>query len=642
MEMFTPSLDWGSEVLGSLRWVAKAWLISAVATTTVLALVARFTTWGRQFWRTTGAYFVGRQSIPVWALLGVLLLSVLVSVRMDVLFSYYANDQFTALQVAFEGGGAGDDAVRASGVRGFWRSIAIFLVLVTADIVRTVGDVYLMQMFIVRWRVWLTRRLTGDWLDGGAYYRGRFLDAPIDNPDQRIQQDVDVFTTGTGPETNTPTVGTAQTLLFGSVYAVVSVVSFTPILWNLAGPWTILGITVPKALFWMALLYVAVTTVVAIWIGRPIIGLSFRNESTNAAFRYALVRVRDAAESIGFYRGERVERVTLAERFARVIANYRRLVVRGVAFLGWNRSVSQLIDPLPLIVQAPRLFAGELSLGDVTQSSSAFASVASSLSFFRAVYDAFAGYRAAIIRLDGLVTANEAARALPRLTVEASDDGVELADVTVTSPTGMRLADDLELVLPRGDSLVITGRSGTGKTTLLRSIAQLWPHATGTVRLPGDGPDSAGSMFLSQLPYAPLGELRDVVCYPAARDAYGDDAIRDALRAVTLGHLAGRLDDRAEWSFVLSPGEQQRIAFARVLLAAPRAVFLDEATSALDEGQEFELYETLRRRLPDCVVVSVGHRPAVERHHRRRLELLGDGAWNLTSLSPVTDPGEQT
>ncbi len=635
MEMFTQSLDWGNEIAASLIWVAKGWTISALSAVVVLALVARFTTWGRQFWHVTGSYFTGRASVPVWALLGVLLLSVMISVRMDVLFSYYANDQFSALQTAFEGAGAGNDAVRDSGIAGFWTSIVIFVLLVTADLTRTLLDLYLMQYFIIRWRVWLTDRLTDDWLEDRAYYRGRFLaafgGAPIDNPDQRIQQDIDVFTTGTGPETNTPTVGTSQTLLFGTVYSFVSVVAFTPILWNLAGPLTLLGVTVPKALFWFALLYVAVTTVVAIWIGRPIIRLTFRNELTNAAFRYALVRVRDAAEAVGFYRGERTERATLAELFARVIANYRRLVLRGVAFLGWNRSVSQLVDPLPLIVQAPRLFAGELTLGDVTQSSSAFASVQNSLSFFRAVYDAFAGYRAAIIRLDGLVTANEQSRALPRLAVEVSGAGVEFADLEVSAPDGELLVDDLDVALAPGDSLVITGRSGTGKTTLLRSLAQMWPYTAGTVRLPADG----DAMFLSQLPYAPLGDLRAVVCYPSARDAFGDAEIGEALDAVTLSHLTGRLDEEADWSKVLSPGEQQRVAFARVLLAKPRAVFLDESTSALDEGQEYALYAAVRRELPECVVVSVSHRPSLERHHRRRLELLGDGEWRLSPLADV-------
>jgi vitamin B12/bleomycin/antimicrobial peptide transport system ATP-binding/permease protein len=644
MEMFTPSLDWGNEIAASLLWVAKAWAISAVSMVAVLALLARFTTWGRQFWRITGGYFTGRQSITVWALLGVLLLSVMVSVRMDILFSFYANDQFSALQTAFEGAASDDDAVRDSGIRGFWTSIVIFGLLVVAHLTRTLLDLYLMQHFIIRWRVWLTHRLTDDWLGGRAYYGGRFLarfdGEPVDNPDQRIQQDVDIFTTGTGPETNTPTVGTSHTLVFGTVYSIVSVVSFTPILWNLAGPLTILGLTVPKALFWMALLYVLVATIVAFWIGRPIIALSFRNEFTNAAFRYALVRLRDAAEAVGFYRGEAAERATLSERFAAIIANYRRFVRRGVAFLGWNMSMSQIIDPLPLVVQAPRLFAGEIKLGDVTQSSSAFRSVVDSLSWFRAVYDSFASYRAAIIRLDGLVTANEQARRLPRLGTAASTDGrVECDDVAVRTPAGDPIVDGLDVALARGESLVITGSSGTGKTTLLRSLALMWPYASGTVRLPSvGGTEAAGddTMFLSQLPYAPLGTLRAVICYPSGPDAFADNEIRDALDAVTLGHLATRLDEEADWSKVLSPGEQQRVAFARVLLAKPGAVFLDESTSALDEGQEFALYTALRRRLPDCVVVSVTHRGSVEQHHSHRLELLGDGQWRLEPLAATT------
>ena len=631
MEMFTPSLDWGNEVVASLIWVAKAWVISAVVMIAVLAVLARFTIWGRQYWRITGPYFVGRQSIPVWTMVGVLLLSVMVSVRMDVLFSYYGNDQYSALQVAFEGASAGDDVVRDSGIRGFWFSILVFGLLVVAYLAQTLLDVYLMQFFIIRWRVWLTDRLTGDWLDGRAYYRARFLDGDqVDNPDQRIQQDVDVFTTGTGPETNTPTVGTSTTLLFGAVYSIVSVVAFTPILWNLAGPLTFLGVTVPKALFWIVLLFVAGATAVSFWIGRPIIRLSFRNELTNAAFRYALVRVRDAAEAVGFSRGERVERRGLSERFGRIIVNYRALVWRGVAFLGWNKAMSQIVDPLPLIVQAPRLFAGQINLGDVSQSSSAFRSVQASLSFFRAVYDSFAAYRATIIRLDGLLTANERARALGTLAVGVSaGGGVEIDDVAVLSPTGESLVDGLAVRLAAGGSLVITGRSGTGKTTLLRSLAELWPYASGTVRYP----TTAGAMFLPQLPYAPLGDLRTVVCYPAVPESLEDHEIRSALDDVTLGHLGLRLDEVADWSKVLSPGEQQRVAFARVLLNAPSAVFLDESTSALDEGQEFALYRRLRERLPDCIVVSVSHRSTVEQHHDDRLELLGAGEWRLAATA---------
>ncbi len=267
-------------------------------------------------------------------------------------------------------------------------------------------------------------------------------------------------------------------------------------------------------------------------------------------------------------------------------------------------------------------------LGDVQQSSSAFLRVHDSLAFFRNVYDAFAGYRAAIIRLDGLITANETARELPSLTAEPSTDGsLELDDVEVRTPAGTRLIDPLDLRLDPGESLVITGTSGSGKTTLLRSLAQLWPFTSGTLRRPQDD-----TMFLSQLPYMPLGDLRGAICYPADAGTYSDDAIALVLETVSLGHLSGRLDEVADWAKILSPGEQQRVAFARVLLSKPKVVFLDEATSALDEGQEFALYRALRTRLPDCIVVSVSHRPSLEQHHDQRLELLGDGAWRLAAV----------
>ena len=495
METFTPSLDWGDELIASALWVTKAWAIAAVGMVVVLALVGRFTVWGRQFWRITGDYFKGRESIPVWGLLGVLLLSVMIDVRLAVLFSYQSNDQYSALQAAFQGQGSAKDAA----ITGFWFAILVLAGLIVADIARTLFDTYLTQRFIIRWRVWLTRRVTRDWLDGDVYYRGRFVDEPIDNPDQRIQQDVDIFTAGTGPGTNTPTVNTAQTLVFGTVFNMVSAVSFAPILWNLAGPLTLFGFTVPKALFWGALVYVFFTTVVAFWIGRPLIRLSFNNELTNAAFRYALVRLRDAGEAVGLYRGEWAERNQLISRFSAIIENYRAYVRRSITFLGWNRSMNQIVDPLPTIVQAPRLLDGQIQFGDLTQSSRAFVQLQSSLSYFRSVYASFAGYRAAILRLDGLITVNETARELPSLTALPSVDGsVELDDVEVRTPAGVRLVDPLDMRLDPGESLVITGSSGAGKTTLLRSLAQLWPFTSGTLRHPEND-----TMFLPQTPVCP-------------------------------------------------------------------------------------------------------------------------------------------
>ncbi|MBV8789794.1 MAG: ABC transporter ATP-binding protein/permease [Mycobacterium sp.] len=635
-KLFKPSIDWSAAPMESLRWVAIAWVVAAVVLFGVLVAFRYLTPWGRQFWRITRGYFVGPSSIRVWLMLGVLLLSVLLSVRLTVLLSYQGNDLYTGVQKAVQGIAANDARVKESGIHGFWMSILIFSVLATLYVVRFMVDIYLTQRFIIAWRMWLTAHLTDDWLAGRAYYRDLFIDNTIDNPDQRIQQDVDIFTANAGATPNVPSNGTGSTLLFGAVNAVASVISFAAILWNLSGNLDVFGVNLPRAMFWTVLVYVLIATLVAVWLGHPLIWLSFNNEKLNAAFRYALVRLRDAAEAVGFYRGERVERAQLWRRFTPIIDNYRKFVRRTIIFNGWNWSVSQAIVPLPWVIQAPRLFNGQIDFGDVGQSATAFGNIHDSLSFFRNNYDAFAAFRAAILRLHGLVDANTRGRALPTMLVKASEESaVELRDVEVRTPAGDRLIDPLDVQLAEGDSLVITGRSGAGKTTLLRSLAELWPYASGTLCRP-DG-DNA-TMFLSQLPYVPLGSLRTVVSYPNSPDAIADDELREVLDKVALAPLIGRLDEEQDWVRVLSPGEQQRVAFARILLTKPKAVFLDEATSALDEGLEFALYQLLRSELPDCVVVSVSHRPTVEQHHDQELELLGGGPWRLGPIEENKQP----
>ena len=627
MEPYKPSLDWGNELVPSLLWILKAWAISAALTLIVLVLLARFTVWGRQYWRVTGDYFTGRSAVKLWVWLGVLLLSVMISVRISVLLSYFSNDLYTSLQVAFEATSANEEVMRADAIRGFWNALIIFGILATIYISQVMLDIYLTQRFIIRWRTWLTDRLTGDWLGDRAYYRGRFTDSKTDNPDQRIQADVDIFTTGTGGSPNSPTVGTGAMLLFGAISSVSTVVAFIPILWNLSFDVTVFGVTLPKALFWVAFVYVFFATVVAFWIGRPLIRLSFRNELTNAAFRYALVRLRDAAEAVGFYRGETTERGLLRTRYDNIITNYRAYVRRTLQFTGWNLGMSQIITPLPLIVQAPNLFSGKMDFGDVTQSASAFSNISDSLSFFRNAYDQFAAYRASIIRLHGLVEANHLAREMPSLeTVDSSDGSFELRAVEVRTPSGSQLVDPLDLRLEPGDSMVVTGRSGTGKTTLLRSLAQMWPYTSGTVQRPVTGHET---MFLSQMPYVPLGDLRTVVSYPAKSGEISDEDLQQVLTKVALPHLANRLNVEEDWAKVLSPGEQQRVAFARILLTRPKVALLDEATSALDEGLERVVYDLVRTELPDTVLISVSHRPTIDRYHQQHLELLGDGAWRL-------------
>ena len=520
-----PSIDWGNQLIASTWWVLEAWTVSAICVAAVAALLFRYSRSAKRFWRVTGDYFTGAASLPVWLTLAVLLLSVILEVRLAVLLSYYNNDIYSALQVAFQGAGAHNAAQRNSGVHGFWVAIAIFCILAVIHIGRMLFDTYLTQQFIIRWRMWLTDRLTGDWLTERAYYRNRFTEFAVGNPDQRIQQDIDMFTTGVGTGPNVPTYYSQSMLLFGAINAVASVASFTVILWRLSGPLTLFGVEIPKALFWIVIAYVVTATVIAFRIGHPLIRLSYLNEQTNAAFRYALVRLRDAAEAVAFYRGERAERDQLDKRFNAVISNYRRYVRRTLRLIGWNYTVTETILPLPFLLQAPRLFAGNIRLGDVTQSAGAFGKIESGLSFFRNAYSQFASYNAVIIRLDGLVEANERAREMTLLSSEPSPDGcVQLNRVEVRTPSGDRLIDPLDLRLERGESMVITGSSGSGKTTLLRSLAEIWPATTGSWSRPAG---RHATMFVSQLPYLPLGDLRTVVSYPARS---GDDRRRSAAR----------------------------------------------------------------------------------------------------------------
>ncbi|MCH9666290.1 MAG: ABC transporter ATP-binding protein/permease [Actinomycetia bacterium] len=632
MELFAPTLDWRSEVWTSLWWIAQGWGYAAVATLVAVTLIARYTTWGRQFWRITRGYFTGPDSVVVWLWLAGMLLLVILSVRLSVLFSFQGNDMMTSFQVIASGVGAGDDAVRESGRDGFWMSMTVFAVLAVINVSTIMIDLLVTQRFMLRWRTWLTDQLTGDWLDGKAYYRARFIDDTIDNPDQRIQMDIDIFTAGVGALPNTPNNTSGSTLLFGAVSSITAMVSFTAILWNLSGPVTLpfVGLELPKAMFWIGLVYILFATVVAFWIGRPIITLAFNNEKFNAVFRYALVRLRDAAEAVAFYRGEIAERTGLRRRFAPIVENYKKYVNRMAAFFGWNLSITQAQELIPYVVQFSRFYNGEITLGQLSQTASAFREILSGLSFFRNAYDNFAGWRAAIIRLHGLVIANEEGRALPSVSAEDSVGGrVELDDIEVRTPGGRQLIEPLDLSLEPGDALVITGASGTGKTTLLRSLGRLWPFASGSVRYPIE--DNA-TMFLSQMPYVPLGDLRTVVTYPNESGTITDEDLRAVLDEVALPHLTDRLDEEQDWAKVLSPGEQQRVAFARILLTRPRAVFLDESTSALDEGLELILYRLVRTQLPDTILVSVSHRSTVEQHHTRQLQLLGEGRWYLGNV----------
>ncbi|MGW4767426.1 ABC transporter ATP-binding protein/permease [Nocardia sp. NPDC004278] len=612
------SRDWSDELAGSARWLLIAFPITAVVFLLVAALLLRITVWGRHFRIVTGAFFTGSAALRSIPLVAVLMLSAILSVRVQVLLSYQGNDMFSALQRAAQAMGRRDGPGLDAAQNAFWHSLAIFALLASVEVLRTQLDFYLGQVFEIGWRRWLTDHLTETWIGDRAFYRTRFIDHPIDNPDQRIQQDVGDM------------IASARTLSLGAVTAVVSVVSFSEILWHLSEPLYLFGVEIPRAMVFLVFVYVLVATAVAFWLGRPLIGLGFRYQAVTADFRYALVRLRENAERIAFYRGGGAESMGLRTLFAEVLRVYYRLVLFTTRFIGWNEAATETAKVFPWLIQAPHFFVGTLTLGDVNQTGSAFGQIQESLSFFRNSYSQFAAFRATMLRLYGLVEASAQSRELPTIGVRALDGSVELTKVDVSKPDGVVLIEELNLRLRSGDAVVVKGLSGTGKTTLLRAIAEMWPYTSGVV----GRPEASGTLFLSQLPYIPLGDLRTAVTYPAAPESAPDAELSAALTKVQLGHLATRLDEEADWANILSPGEQQRLAFARIILIRPEAAFLDEATSAVDEGLEFALYTLIRTELPDIILFSTAHRTTVDQHHTARLELTGGGGWLFAPNQP--------
>ena len=485
-----------------------------------------------------------------------------------------------------------------------------FCVLAALYMVIAVYRTYLNQWLRIRWRRWMTERFLGEWLGEHAYWRislvaDRGDGYGTDNPDQRIADDLNDFT------------GDTLSLGLGLLSSIVSLFSFVAILWSLSGPLTLLGITIPGYMVWLALVYAAFGTTFTHLVGRPLAALSFRQQRVEADFRFALARLRENMEGVALLAGEATEHQALSGRFAAVIANWWQIMHRTKLLNAVTAGYGQISVIFPIIIAAPRYFAGDIPLGALTQTASAFGHVESSLSWFVNAYVSLAGWRATVERLAAFHRAIVTARAVTsgvRIEDGTADDYV-LHEVKVVLPDGQELLEVRDLSLAMGQSAMISGRSGLGKSTLFRAIAGIWPFGCGRVRRPA----AVTSMFLPQRPYIPLGTLRHAVAYPSAAATHEDATVRDALRAVGLGHLEPRLDAEEPWTQRLSAGEQQRLALARALLAKPGWLFLDEATASLDADAEAELYALLKRRLPGSTMVSISHRAAVAAQHERRL-----------------------
>jgi len=552
----------------------------------------------RDLWTLTRPYWFSEERWAARGLLGVIVSLNLGIVFLEVLFNRWNNDFYNALQ---------DKNLAA-----FYDSLAYFAVLATAFIIAGVYQLYLNQMLQIRWRRWLTDHYLEEWLGNRTHYRMQFTDRGTDNPDQRISEDLSIF------------VDKTLNLSLGLLSAIVTLASFVTILWGLSGPLALaIGATsfnVPGYMVWVALLYAIVGTWLIHLVGRPLIALNFNQQRFEANFRFSLVRVRENSESIAIYAGEADETRGLRRRFLDVFGNWWE-IMRRQKKITWLRSgYGQIAIIFPYVVAAPRYFSGAIPLGGLMQTASAFGQVQGALSWFVSAYVQLAEWRATMDRLTSFHTATERARAAALAdtgtVTEIAGGELVFQKTKLNLPDGSPLLAPFDATVRPGEKVLVTGPSGSGKSTLFRAIAGIWPFGSGRLVKP-----AARTLFLPQKPYLTIGTLREQLSYPAAPGTFDDNACRAALADCGLPLLAGRLDEEQHWAQILSPGEQQRIAFARAFLHRPEWLYLDEATSSLDEASEARLYRLLNEKLPATTLVSIGHRPTLGEFHGRRMRI---------------------
>jgi putative ATP-binding cassette transporter len=503
-----------------------------------------------------------------------------------------------------EAGGELTSALAARDKDRFWQAVQGLLWVLALAVPAYAAYYASRDAYANDWRRWLTRRFLDRYLGDRNYFR---LDQ-VDNPDQRISEDVNAFT------------GRSLNFLLILLGSVMQLIAFSAVLWSLSRE--LVGFLVVYA--------VAGTAMSMLLFGRPLLRLNFWQIKREADFRFRLMRVRENAESIAFYRGEKQERHQLDQRLRAALLNTKRLI-RAQFFLNlFQRGFSQISLLLPYVVLAGAVMEGHLEVGQAVQAAGAFTAVLSAVSLIVDNFDSLSRFVAGIDRLYEMEQAMNVPPE-PGGIERARGAAFELQGLTVQAPrSGNVLVSNLSLSLPPGESLLITGASGCGKSSLLRAIAGLWNSGAGHIH----HPPQEDVFFLPQRPYLQRGTLRSQLIYPRTQSPVDDDTLQKVLDEVQLGHLArceGGLDRVDDWEKCLSGGEQQRLAFARVLVQSPKVAVLDEATSALDDANQQRLYERLLAR--GVTLISIAHRAAVARFHRRVLRLTGSGRWELRPFS---------
>lgn len=551
----------------------------------------------RDVWYLTKSYWQSEEKKKAFLLLACIIALTLGIVYMLVLLNQWNNSFYSALQ-NYETEKIFDELIHFS-----WLA-AIYIIL-------AVYSYYLQQMLVLNWRRWLTTRFIDIWLRNKTYYHLQMFGKDTDNPDQRISEDVRLFV--------------EMTLGFGVgiLRSVCTFASFVVILYNLSGSitfslfgsqWTIDGY-----LFWASLIYSVIGTYITHLVGRKLVQLNFVQQRYEADFRFSMIRLRESSESVAFYSGENHEGNVFKQRFTLLLENFWHLISKQKQLVWLNSGYSQIAIIFPFVAAMNRYLAKEITLGGLMQVSSAFGNVQGALSYFVDMYTSIAQWQAVVMRLTFFGRhMQDVSSAAERFHLErfATSSAVSAEQMQVNLPDGTPLLTGMDFVLEPGNNVLIKGMSGSGKSTLLRAISGIWPFVEGKINMPA----SESLMFIPQKPYIPLGTLRDALLYPGNKDL-SDADLADYLRLCQIGYFADKLDMVADWSHVLSVGEQQRLAFARAHIQQPIWLFLDEATSALDEETEAVMYELLEKRLAGTTVVSVGHRSTLNKFHQMVLRL---------------------
>ena len=551
----------------------------------------------RDVWYLTKSYWQSEEKKKAFFLLGCIIALTLGVVYMLVLLNQWNNSFYSALQ-NYDAKKIFDELIHFS-----WLA-AIYILL-------AVYSYYLQQTLILNWRRWLTTRFIDIWLQNKTYYNLQMFGKDTDNPDQRISEDVRQFV--------------EMTLSFGIgiLKAFCTFASFVVILYNLSGSlsFTFMGKTwtINGYMLWASLLYSVIGTYITHLVGRKLVKINFIQQKYEADFRFSMIRLRESAESVAFYRGEAQEGSVFKQRFKMLLDNFWKLVNKQKQLVFLNSGYSQIAIIFPFVVAMNRYLTKEVTLGGLMQVAGAFGRVQDSLSYFVDMYSSIAQWQAVVMRLTYFGRhMHDVSQQAERFHVErfAAADVVEVSNMQINLPDGKPLLENLSFTLHPGHNVLIKGVSGSGKSTLLRAISGIWPFVDGKIFLP----ERDKLMFIPQKPYLPLGTLRAALNYPGNKPI-DDTELIYLMDLCQIGYLKDKLDLEADWSHVLSVGEQQRLAFVRAHIQQPQWLFLDEATSALDEDTEATMYSLLQERLTQTTVVSVGHRSTLNKYHELVLRL---------------------